>query len=223
MFFLKNILYKGILTIPALDIPEGKITCLFGPSGCGKTTLLRLLNHLISPDEGQVFFQGEDISRIDAIALRRNVLMLPQQSVIYPGNLRDNLNIGAIFQDRPSFQNATLCDILKKTGLGEKDLEDDPNLFSGGEKQRLALARVLLLEPPVLLLDEPGSALDSAMESAIMNLILEDHKKRHTTCILVTHSEQMSKTYSDFIIYMQDGQIRRIAAKENNFLGGESL
>ena len=139
--------------------------------------------------------------------------MLAQQSVLYPGTVRNNLNIGAAFQNRPDFSDDLLTEILKRTYLGEKSLDENPELFSGGEKQRLALARVLLLEPSVLLLDEPGSALDQKTETHIMDLICEDQGKRHTTCVLITHSEEMAKKYADVIIYMESGKIVRVVSK----------
>ncbi|WP_130863405.1 ABC transporter ATP-binding protein [Bacilliculturomica massiliensis] len=210
MFVLKDVIYKNILRIPELEIEAGGITCLFGPSGCGKTTLLRMLNGMISPDSGRILFQGEDLAHADLVELRRRVVMLGQQSTVFPGSVRENLNIAAEFQELPPFPDQTLSSILEQVGLGNKALDNDPELYSGGEKQRLALARVLLLQPPVLLLDEPGSALDAATETAVMDLIAADLNSRKASCVLVTHSEEMARRYSRRIIRMEAGTVLRV-------------
>lgn len=214
MFLLKNVIYKDILDIPQLEISAGKITCLFGPSGCGKTTLLRMLNGMLSPDSGSVSFLGEDVASMDPVSLRRKVVMLGQQNAVFPGDVRSNLNIAAEFQELPPFSDEALSSMLTRAGLESKELTDSPELFSGGEKQRLALVRVLLLNPPVLLLDEPGSALDAAAETVIMDLIAGDQKLRHTTCVLVTHSAEMARRYSHSIIHMEAGHVLRTELRE---------
>lgn len=210
MFQLENVIYREIVNIGRLEIAAGEMTCLFGPSGCGKTTLLRMLNGMLSPDSGTILFRGEPVSDTDLVSLRRKVVMLAQQSTLFPGDMRGNLNIGAEFQEKPPFPDEMLAELLTRVGLGDKKLDDNPELFSGGEKQRLTLARVLLLQPPVLLLDEPGSALDAATETVIMDLIAEDQRTRGATCVLVTHSEDMAKKYSDRIVYLEAGRVLRI-------------
>lgn len=97
MFLLKNVRYKKILDIADLLIEDQKITCITGESGSGKSTLLRLLNKLISSDSGDIYFNGEQLSSIPSVSLRRKVLMLPQTPVIFPGSVRDNLLIGLLF------------------------------------------------------------------------------------------------------------------------------
>lgn len=207
MFSLKDVKYKEILDVPNLEIASGEISCLLGPSGCGKTTLLRILNGMISPDAGTIIFHKENLSSLDLVSLRRKVVTLSQQSSIFPGSVKENLNIAAEFQELPAFSDESLLSILKQTGLGAKKLDENPQLFSGGEKQRLSLGRVLLLSPPVLLLDEPGSALDAATEIVIMDLIAADQKRRRSTCVIVTHSEEMARKYSHTIVHMNHGRV----------------
>ncbi len=213
MFLLDNVIYKDILSVEHLLIKEGQTTSLFGPSGCGKTTLLRLLCGLISPTAGQVLYKEQNMEELDLVLHRKKVIMMPQISHAFPGNLRDNLNIGASFQERPNFTDAQLDNMLEQVSIKDKNLEDNPELFSGGEKQRLALARILLLEPEVILLDEPSAALDAQIEETIMGLLNAYKKQHQMTYVLVTHSEKIANAYSEVIVYMDDGRISRIEEK----------
>ncbi len=210
MFTLEEITYLDILKIPRLDIPDSGITCLFGPSGCGKTTTMRLLNGMISPTSGRVLYRGRDLDTLNLVEHRREVVQMSQGSILFPGNVRDNLNIGAEFQCRLPFSDASIREILSAVGLDGKSPAEDPRSFSGGEKQRLSLARVLLLQPEVLLLDEPASALDADTEDSIMELVRCFVLQRKMACVLVTHSEEMARGYSDRIVYMKEGQVLRV-------------
>ena len=152
MFSLKNVKYKDILQIDDLVIEDYKVTCIVGESGSGKTTFMRLLNKLISCDSGKILYNNQDISNIDSIQLRRNIVMLPQTPTIFPGDIKENLLIGLKFSEKPLVDDDKLCDVLKFVNLN-KNLNDDSDSLSGGEKQRLALGRVILLDPDVFLLD----------------------------------------------------------------------
>lgn len=210
MFLLDKVTFKDILSVEHLVLEEGKTTSLFGASGCGKSTLLRLLCGLISPTTGQLYYRNQNMDQLDLILHRKKVIMMPQTSYLFPGNLRDNMNIGAFFRDMPNFADDQLQSMLEEVNLNSKKLEDNPEIFSGGEKQRLALARILLLKPEVILLDEPSAALDAQIEGTIMELLKNYKKQHHTTYILVTHSEKIAKTYSDVIVYMKEGRITGI-------------
>lgn len=171
MFSLKNVKYKDILQIDDLVIEDYKVTCIVGESGSGKTTFMRLLNKLISCDSGKIFYNNKDISNIDSIQLRRNIVMLPQTPTIFPGDIKENLLIGLKFSEKPLVDDDRLCDVLKFVNLN-KNLNDDSDSLSGGEKQRLALGRVILLDPDVFLLDEPSSALDEETEHVIIEKLI---------------------------------------------------
>lgn len=206
MFSLLDVRYQNILHIPQLSIEGGRITSILGESGSGKTTLLRLLNKLISPSEGSIFFQGEDISNMDSVELRRKVVMLPQTPVIFPGNLKDNLLIGLRFAGKEAVSDKNLEEILLNVKL-DLNMNQDAAKLSGGEKQRLALARVLLMDPLVYLLDEPSSALDKDTEKVIINMMFENVRKNNKTLIMVTHSKEMAFKVSDEIVNIDKGQI----------------
>ncbi|KDR95602.1 putative ABC transport system ATP-binding protein [Peptoclostridium litorale DSM 5388] len=204
MFEFKNVKYKDILDIPWLKIEKGKITTFVGQSGGGKTTVLRLLNKMISPTEGEIFFEGENLGEIDSVQHRRNVTMLSQSAVIFEGSIRDNLTIGMKYQDRSIPPDDILKKLLEQVHL-KKELEDPAENLSGGERQRLSLARVLLLDSPVYLLDEPSSALDEGTERLIIEMIVNQVRDKGKTLVMVTHSQRVAREYSDVIVRIQNG------------------
>lgn len=204
LFELINLKYKDILNIEKLEIPENKITCIVGESGSGKTTLLRHLNGLVSADCGSIYFKGKNIDELDNIQLRRKVVMLSQNPAIFSGNIRDNLIIGLKFSDKSEVDDDKLNEILELVHL-DKSLEDDAEKLSGGEKQRVALGRILLMEPEVLLLDEPSSALDEATEKLVIERVVEYSKVKKKSLIMVTHSKNIAKTYGEYIVEVKKG------------------
>lgn len=212
MFYIKNLKYKSILHIKELEIQKNKITSIVGKSGSGKTTLLKMLNKMLTPDSGEIFYKGKNIKDIDAIQLRRQVVMLGQISAIFPASIRENLLIGRKFSNKESLSDKKLINILKKLGL-DKSLDQDCEDLSGGEKQRIALARVMLIDPEVFLLDEPSSALDSETENLIITSLVNHSKENNKTLIMVTHSSKMGKEFSDVVI-----EIKNKAANEEENL-----
>ncbi len=206
MFSIEQVTYKNILSVPKLTIQEKEITCIVGESGSGKTTLLRMLNHLISPDQGSITFQNEDLMDMDPIELRRKVVMLPQTPVIFQGTLRDNLEIGLRFSDKTPPSEKELEETLERVKLRKK-LDENAQNLSGGEKQRLALGRILLMEPEVLLLDEPSSALDDETESLIIQTFVDYAKMYNKTLIMVTHSKALAKKFADRILQVRGGEV----------------
>lgn len=187
-------------------IESHKVTCIVGASGSGKTTLLRLLNKLISPDSGEILYNGYSINSIDSVKLRRDVVMLPQSPAIFNGNIKDNLLVGLKFSEKPLVSDTKLLETLQLINL-KKDLNETPDALSGGEKQRLALGRVILMDPDVLLLDEPSSALDEDTEHIIIDSLVKYSRKNNKTLIMVTHSKKVANTFSDYIIEMKNGEI----------------
>ncbi|MFW6237923.1 MAG: ABC transporter ATP-binding protein, partial [Halanaerobiales bacterium] len=205
MFELKNVKFKGILYIQDLLIEGGEITCIVGKSGGGKTTLLKLLNNMISPDSGIIRYRGRDLEDYDPLALRREVLMLPQNPVMFPGTIRDNFCRTLDYTESDFSGEESFHMLLDKVGL-EMDLDSRADRLSGGEKQRVALARVLLLEPEVLLLDEPSSSLDEDTEAAIIRMVVDYIGEKEGTLVMVTHSRSVAGRYGDVIITLGDGE-----------------
>jgi putative ABC transport system ATP-binding protein len=205
MFEFRSVKYKDVVDIPDLYIEEG-LTVLLGASGSGKTTVLRMLNKMISPTEGEILFHGTGMKQIPSVKHRRKVLMLSQNPAMFEGNIRDNLTIACRFQEKDMPVDEDLREILPKVRLN-KDLDTPVNYLSGGEKQRLALGRVLLLDPEVYLLDEPSSALDDDTEDTIVEMLSDLVKSTGKSIVMVTHSKAVAEKYADTLIEMSDGKI----------------
>jgi ABC-type antimicrobial peptide transport system, ATPase component len=203
MFKLTNIKFKNILNIPSLIINK-PITCIVGSSGSGKTTLLRMLNCLNVPDSGTIVYNGQELSKTDTIKLRRKVVMLGQTPVIYSGTIEDNLQIGLEFSKKLPASSSLMKEVLERVEL-DKPLTDSCANLSGGEKQRLCLARVMLMDADTYLLDEPSAALDKETELFIIDnfskFVLENNKE----LIMVTHSEQIAEKFPHSIIRIEKG------------------
>ena len=209
MFQLKNVTYNNIIRVDDLEIKQGEITCIVGESGSGKTTLLKLLNHMVDYNQGEIMYRGKDLKDLDAVMHRRNVVLLPQTPVVFPGNIKENLLAGLIYSEKEVVEDRVLLDVLKEIGLANK-LDEDAEKLSGGEKQRLVLARVLLMEPEVLLLDEPTSALDEDTEINITECICNYLGKGEKTIVMVTHSRQLAKSLGRKIITVSNGSVTGI-------------
>ncbi len=206
MFRFENVMYKDIINIKSLTIPNNRIVCITGESGGGKTTLLKLLNKMISPDSGEIFYLDTPLEELDSINLRRKIIMLPQNPAIYNGTIRDNLLIGLKFSEKTMENEDMLLSSLQSARLNKK-LDESIDNLSGGEKQRLALARVLLLNPDVFLLDEPSASLDEETERIIIENLVAQCKKNTKSIIMVTHSNKVATTYSDLIIRIDKGRV----------------
>ena len=204
-FTLDGVTYKGIISVDRLEIPGGRVTCMVGESGSGKTTLLRMLNNLVSPEKGAVYYKGENVAGLDPVELRRSVVMLPQNPVVFPGSVADNLMIAREFAGKSPAKDEALAGILKTVKL-QKKLSDDPTEFSGGEKQRLALARVLILEPKALLLDEPSSALDERTEGEVIGSVVDFVRRRELTLVMVVHSRELAMRFADTLVTVKNGK-----------------
>ena len=205
MFEVNDLKFKDILDIQFLRINK-PITCIVGPSGSGKTTLLRMFNKLNVPDKGSIIYNGNDISKMDTLKLRRQVVMLGQTPVIYNGSIEDNLQIGLSFSKRLPASISAMKESLARVEL-DKCLSDGCGKLSGGEKQRLCLARVMLMDAETYLLDEPSAALDKEAEQFIIDnlsrFVLENHKQ----LVIITHSEQIAEKFTDSIIRIENGKV----------------
>ncbi len=165
---------------------------------------MRLLNKMSSPTHGTVYYHGIDLGTIDPVAHRRNVVMLSQSPVVFDGTIRENLLAGIRFQEKPIPSDELLRQSMEQVSL-KKPLDNPAKTLSGGEKQRLSLARILLLDPPVFLLDEPSSALDDITGEMIIQMLIASVRDRKKTIILVTHSRKLAETYSDEVINISNG------------------
>jgi len=199
-----NIILRGVST----DIEKGEVISIIGPSGTGKSTLLRAINYLDPPTSGEVYFDGELITRRNVDAVRRRVGMVFQNFGLYKHlNVMGNLMLGQVRVLHKSKHDAKeiAYELLKKVGLSER-AGHYPNQLSGGQKQRVAIARSLAMEPDVILFDEPTSALDPTMVGEVTTVI-NKLAKSGMTMMIVTHEMEFAKNVSTRIIYMDEGGI----------------
>lgn len=206
MFKLEKIRFKDILDIEEISLEENMVTAILGSSGGGKTTFLKLLNNMITADQGKVIYQGKDIETYDPVSLRREVVMMPQDPQIFKGTIKDNFIKTEEINDNKNSKSLNYNELLRKVSLTQ-NLDDTADNLSGGEKQRLALARVMLLEPKVLLLDEPSSSLDKKTEEKIIEMVVDYVRKNDRTLIMVTHSPEIAEKFADKIINIEKGKI----------------
>jgi putative ABC transport system ATP-binding protein len=208
MFKFKDVTYQHFINIKEMDIPGNQINFLVGDSGTGKTTILKMLAKLISPTTGTIYYHQQPLEDIDPIEHRKKIILLPQKAHIFKQTIKDNLIIGLKYHNK-SYTENDLINILKEVQLNKK-LDDDASLLSGGEQQRLALARILLLDADVYLLDEPSSSLDQFSEKLIIKVVVEYIKKTNKTLIMVTHNLDIANEYADHVIRL-DGMKKEVS------------
>jgi len=216
VFSLQNVSYGSILQVPELVIPGGSICTITGKSGSGKTTLLKLLNNLISCDEGNLFYRGTNIESLDPVALRRRVIMVPQAPYIFPGSMEDNFRLAFHFNRKEPPGQDRIMKLLAIFDLPRDPLQDTHNL-SGGEKQRLALIRALLLEPETLLLDEPTAALDDENTEIVLRYLADWVSRDDRALVMVSHGGEQVRARSGTVLLLNKGQVEnlhKIVAKE---------
>ncbi|MEJ2865213.1 ATP-binding cassette domain-containing protein [Actinomycetospora flava] len=183
------------------DIPSDGITVLWGPSGAGKTSLLRLLDRLDVPDSGSVSYGGTPLDDLDVLALRRRVGMVFQRATPFAGTVRDNLAVAA-----PAADDEAVRRVLERVSLDASLLDRDADTLSGGELQRMCLARTLITEPEAVLLDEPTSALDEEPRRAFERSVLE-LARDGLTVVWVGHHEAQVERVADRVLRVEDGRV----------------
>ena len=197
---------NSILKDVSLQIPAGQIISLIGPSGSGKSTLLRCLNRLWEPGPGTVRLDGQDITTLNVLDLRRRVGMLFQSAALFEGTVADNVGYGPGLCNR-TLPAKRLDELLTMAGLPPDIAQEPATQLSGGQMQRVALARALANEPEVLLLDEPTSALDPAATRRVEETILHLRNTLGLTVVWVSHSIEQVKRTADTLVLLVDGQV----------------
>jgi osmoprotectant transport system ATP-binding protein len=192
-----------------LEIDAGQTTALIGPSGCGKSTLLRLIVGLIEPSSGSVEVEGEPVSPASVQALRRKMGYVIQDGGLFPHlSAEQNVTLMARHLGRPEGQSrgrvSELCDL---TRFPKDALSRYPVELSGGQRQRVSLMRALMLDPDVMLLDEPLGALDPMVRASLQTDLKEIFSRLGKTVVLVTHDMAEAAYLADTIVLMRDGRI----------------
>ena len=197
-----------ILDEVELDLPAGEIIALVGPSGAGKTSLIRLLNRLDDPVSGQIFYRERLITDYPVRELRRKIGFVFQAPVMFPGTVRNNLDIALeLGGDQKDEADDRVDATMSVVELDLELLHRDGDSLSGGEKQRVNIARALLASPEVLLMDEPTSALDPETADRLMDTIRRLSRERRLTIVMVTHRLSEARRASDRVIVMEGGRI----------------
>ncbi|HWB21886.1 MAG TPA: ABC transporter ATP-binding protein [Gaiellaceae bacterium] len=193
----------------SLDIPAGTFCVLVGPSGGGKTTALKLVNRLISFDEGDIRIDGRSILELSTVELRRGIGYVIQNVGLFP-HLTIGENVGTVPKllgwDKKRIQART-AELLELVGLEEGDAKRYPAQLSGGQRQRVGLARALAADPPVLLMDEPFGALDPITRHRLQQELRRLHKEVAKTVIFVTHDIDEAILMGDRIAILRNGGV----------------
>ena len=203
--------YGGMPALAALDleVEPGRTLVVIGPSGCGKTTLLGLMNGLVRTDQGRVWFDGVPLGPKTLTAARRRMGYVIQEGGLFP-HLTAGGNVTLLARilgwSRARMQ-ARLIELARLTHFPEDGLGRYPLELSGGQRQRVSLMRALMLDPDVLLLDEPLGALDPLIRFELQNELREIFRALGKTVVLVTHDMSEAVFFADQIILMRDGRV----------------
>lgn len=199
---------RTVLQVDFLEIYQGEILAIVGPSGAGKSTLLRQLNFLEKPTAGQLTFQNSPMNgHPPPLELRRQVTTVFQTPILLNRSVADNIAYGLKIRghNRQATHQA-VHSVLKEVGLNHLG-QASARTLSGGEAQRVALARTLVLQPQVLLMDEPTANLDPYNIKLIETIISDVNQQRNTTIVLVTHNIFQAKRLADRVAFLLNGQL----------------
>lgn len=194
----------------SLEVRRCETLGILGPSGSGKSSLLRLLNRLDEPTSGTVYLDGEDYRQIPPRTLRQRIGMVTQRPFLFPGDVASNLRFGPA-QRGDTLREEEIASLLERVGLPGFAARNVANL-SGGEQQRVSLARALANRPEILLLDEPTSALDEEAKAGIEELIRNVAGEGCLTFILVTHDREQARRLCHRIALLERGQLVQVGA-----------
>ncbi|HZK18700.1 MAG TPA: betaine/proline/choline family ABC transporter ATP-binding protein [Clostridia bacterium] len=201
----------------SFSIEAGQFVVLIGPSGCGKTTTLKTINRLIEPDKGKVFIDGEDITGMDPVDLRRGIGYVIQQIGLFP-NMTVEQNI-TVVPKLLKYSNEE-CDkivheLLELVDMPyEENAKKYPSELSGGQQQRIGVLRALAASPPIILMDEPFGALDPITRDSLQDEVRRLQKKLKKTVVFVTHDMDEALKMADTIVFMNGGKILQMASPE---------
>jgi osmoprotectant transport system ATP-binding protein len=201
----------------SLEIPAGQTMVLVGPSGCGKTTTLRMINRMIDPTSGKILLDGKDIHESNPSVLRRGIGYVIQQSGLFPNRtIQDNIaTVPLLLGWKKASARARARELMTLVGLEEQLAPRYPYQLSGGQQQRVGVARALAADPPVLLMDEPFSAVDPIVRATLQDELIKLQADLHKTVVLVTHDvEEAIKVGDQVAIFRPGGRIAQLDTPE---------
>lgn len=190
------------------NVDEGEVLCIVGPSGSGKSTMLRCINRLEEPTDGEIYIDGEQVTESNVDQMRTKMGMVFQSFNLFPHkSVIENLTIGPVNVkgEKEADAREKALKLLERVGLAEK-ADEYPRNLSGGQQQRVAIARALAMDPEVMLFDEPTSALDPEMVGEVLD-VMKDLAKEGMTMIVVTHEMGFAKEVASKVIFMDGGVI----------------
>ncbi|MFB4210294.1 ABC transporter ATP-binding protein [Shouchella sp. JSM 1781072] len=194
----------------SFEVESGEIVIFLGPSGCGKTTLLRMVNKLVHLSSGEIYVDGQSISELDNIELRRKIGYVIQSNGLFPNmNIEDNVMVVPdLLKWGNKKKKARYEELMNLVGLDPKEFRKRyPGELSGGQQQRVGVARALAADPPLMLMDEPFGALDPLIREHIQDEFLEIQRKVKKTILFVSHDIDEAIRMADKIVLMRDGEI----------------
>lgn len=208
---------KKVLDDLTLTIPRGACFCFVGPSGAGKSSVVRLLNRLNIKTAGNIIFEGKPIESYDVQVLRHRIGFVFQHAAIFEGTVETNLRLALKYSEpmEESEIRSRMLESLKFVGLGEEDLTRNALKMSGGEQQRVGIARTLMQKPDVLCLDEPTASLDIENANTIVNTIKSLHKSH--TIVMVNHHLNEVKEVATHVAMIDQGQLVEVASCDDFF------
>lgn len=201
----------------SFEIPEGVFVTVIGSSGCGKTTLLKMVNALLIPDEGEIYIKGKNISEMDKIRLRRNIGYAIQEVGLFPHmSVRKNIAYvpGLSKQWSKEEEKQEVERLAEMVGLDKDLLNRYPSELSGGQRQRGGLARALAVGPDILLMDEAFSAVDEITRKYLQDEIKRIHEKMGMNIIFVTHDVSEALKLGDITMVMDKGRLIQQGTEE---------
>ncbi|ROR37756.1 ABC transporter ATP-binding protein [Kitasatospora cineracea] len=197
-----------------LDVPAGRTTVLVGPSGCGKTTILRMVNRMVVPTAGRVLLDGADVAGLPAAGLRRGIGYVIQQAGLFPHRrVIDNVaTVPRLLGWDRKRARARAAELLELVGLPPETARRYPAQLSGGQQQRVGVARALAADPPVLLMDEPFSAVDPLVRAGLQEELLRLQAELGKTVLFVTHDIEEAVRLGDRVVVLREhGEIAQLA------------
>ncbi|MGE7473450.1 ABC transporter ATP-binding protein [Bosea sp. NPDC003192] len=200
-----------------IEMPEGTTTALIGPSGCGKTTTMRMINRMIEPSAGRIFIEGQDVTGLDPVTLRRRIGYVIQQIGLFPHmTVAENIaTVPRLLGWTKGRTEERIDELLTLVGLEpERFRSMMPHRLSGGQRQRVGVARALAADPPVMLMDEPFGAIDPIARERLQDEFKDILKRVRKTIVMVTHDLDEAMKMGDRVAIMRDGRLIQYATPD---------